>query len=1247
MNRANSRASSRSPRPFLPPSHYAAAGGFTIPSTPKSPEPRNEQARNSFMPISYNSNSSFEFPAPDSASRPKRQSQIGNLPLVETQLLPSLRDTIDRMTRPPSRNHLEKPKNIRSERSLSPRPCPTSPNPSKIEPSTPKAKQVPLKPPLKSALRTPTLNSKISSPKPEYILETPPPLSSNSYGGAALKSVRSLLRRKSSASSATAPEPISKRQASKESEESPVFQPRSRSRTDPGTSVPPTPPVRLASTPQPNSYSSNQPKQSFVSNIPRRAATAGRSFSSTEDSDLEYRYELQGRDRRKLVVANAEVFASSSSSSEGEAIQSPDGMHTERSQSQNWRTNVRTAGLGLSLSPRQAQIYGSPYEDQRNQLEEAQFFDNPHQYDSEEDLDAAHRKRRAALMGLVSGLEKMSSGHAINQSWGEESDYHGVEGLAISGSQEVCNDDTASDSGSEYDNGDHPALPPIPEPEPVHSRSYHHHRQAPPPSPSSFSSNFANLRPVEKLPPTRPSRPKPLLEIDTSRKSPADQPPSRRVFEHHNYDSVSIVQHSRAAAARERQALGIPPSQSDDMGNSDSTLPPADSVLSMVGNECVYQGDVELSVGAQSLFRSLTDRRGSDASRRASPSEPEARRAISPNPPAERQRSRTPGYRDEGFAEKQPGLPDGSWAAGLSHDDYTALAGRHGTLEIQRQETIWELCRSEAAFVGRVSSIVNNFILPLRVQDSKKWISGVPVDIANLLDWLEDIINLHTQILAKLEGIHTTQNLFVERVAGELRALVPRLEIYQPYLVSVDHAVSLVSQMSQDRTSDFGEFVRIQGSGGDRILEKLLMEPAKRLTDYRTLFRQLLDTTPKTHDDFFATLSLFRSTDMVVKVMLEVKSREEEYDMVKEIADRMVGLPASFQLATRERRLLYRGRLDVVDMEAEPDLPSQSRFKSRLPKRNQSTPPFNPEAPSLPKSTRLVDAINEWDTRRGRSGSVKSTASSSTGVSFRSYDTSSSSDSSTFPPTPSPAGAGFPSSFHIASPDSLTDPNPYPPALKFRPRLTQQSPLSRKTVSSNLLQVFVFTDMVVMATPKTDKDGTVYWKLSEGVGVSQVVDVTEISDDVNDMPLIALDLRPLNVQDTGLKLLYVALPRSEDSSSQRRDEETATWVSAFRRSLQFTLRTISNPTDSQCSTDFFDLELLQDTQATMHSILTSGLPMPKSPSLQIQETQENDKPDNRRREREARGWWSLRFQQVLREMQRQEVLFVSANCSPL
>ncbi|KAG7440118.1 uncharacterized protein BT62DRAFT_1013029 [Guyanagaster necrorhizus] len=102
--RAHSPAAHYRPSPgapiFLPPSHYAAAGGFTFPS--RHAQQSSAESDGIYRPVEVPSSPDVYIqvsqPDPDSSV-----DQMMNLPLVETRLLPSLRDTIDKMTRPPSR----------------------------------------------------------------------------------------------------------------------------------------------------------------------------------------------------------------------------------------------------------------------------------------------------------------------------------------------------------------------------------------------------------------------------------------------------------------------------------------------------------------------------------------------------------------------------------------------------------------------------------------------------------------------------------------------------------------------------------------------------------------------------------------------------------------------------------------------------------------------------------------------------------------------------------------------------------------------------------------------------------------------------------------------------------------------------------------------------------------------------------------------------------------------------------------
>lgn len=258
------RGKSRSPappppsRPFLPPSHYAAAAGYSSSKPAKAPssldelnkaEPQTYQAvdysqYDNFMPMSQHSpersspdsSSEYKLPrdtrfsfiaeariiSPRNSQREKRQSTLTGLPNIETQLLPSLRDTIDRMTRPPSRPppsqtnqtdasaHRGRPPDpadvislhdSRQMRSHHPAPeidwmsdapeitlSSHSNDTPPLVASTPKLK-APSHSPLKSSLRTPT--PKLSPPD-NAITHTPVQHAS----GGSLRSVKSFLGRK-------------------------------------------------------------------------------------------------------------------------------------------------------------------------------------------------------------------------------------------------------------------------------------------------------------------------------------------------------------------------------------------------------------------------------------------------------------------------------------------------------------------------------------------------------------------------------------------------------------------------------------------------------------------------------------------------------------------------------------------------------------------------------------------------------------------------------------------------------------------------------------------------------------------------------------------------------------------------------------------------------------------------------------------------------------------------------------------
>lgn len=318
--------------------------------------------RNSFKQTSYASKSShsdvssFEsnasLSAHPSASKHSK-SRLGDLPALEAQLLPSLRDTINRMTRSPTRtsvidssssrspfleppewnshptslsshgsqsNHgssLRRP--LRSELSSgihsspkavwTPRSVPSTP----VEQSTPEPK---LKSALRSALKPPTptnnakvLNTPIQPPGVPARLAKP----SNStfkktqipfVSGSTSKMVADIKKGGGMASYGRVPS------TNIENESLNTRIGRARSQTDPGSEpAKPETPAPAPTTPQLNSL--------YPSRLPRRIETPA-SVRHDSDSEIERHLNAAARSNWKLTIANGSASISSSSESDKE-----------------------------------------------------------------------------------------------------------------------------------------------------------------------------------------------------------------------------------------------------------------------------------------------------------------------------------------------------------------------------------------------------------------------------------------------------------------------------------------------------------------------------------------------------------------------------------------------------------------------------------------------------------------------------------------------------------------------------------------------------------------------------------------------------------------------------------------------------------------------------------------------------------------------------------------------------------------
>lgn len=328
---------------------------------------------------------------------------------------------------------------------------------------------------------------------------------------------------------------------------------------------------------------------------------------------------------------------------------------------------------------------------------------------------------------------------------------------------------------------------------------------------------------------------------------------------------------------RQREAFGIPPSSSD-LCNANGGFSSAESSQSLKHTVSEYDRDGRtedgpaFSLGAEKLFQNLgigaaakrasagiesQGRRNSVAKGRASwrESMAEAGKYIeraSPRTTLSASSSSSSIYEDDipdrpwqkrgkdfdRIQRKSTTASNYSWRKTVSQSAYASLLDRYGETEMRRQEVVWELCESEQSFLKALRTTLELFIYPL-LGKNHTWISGLDSQITRLFDWLDDIFQLHNRLNSALQNCRSSQYPVVLQVAETLRSFVPKLEIYQPYIVRLDEVVERIEAMIVDSANELGEFFRIQSASEEcngMSFSSFLWLPLTRLGNYLKFF---------------------------------------------------------------------------------------------------------------------------------------------------------------------------------------------------------------------------------------------------------------------------------------------------------------------------------------------------------------------------------------------------------------------------
>ncbi|GAA5833340.1 hypothetical protein JCM9279_001495 [Rhodotorula babjevae] len=517
-----------------------------------------------------------------------------------------------------------------------------------------------------------------------------------------------------------------------------------------------------------------------------------------------------------------------------------------------------------------------------------------------------------------------------------------------------------------------------------------------------------------------------------------------------------------------------------------------------------------------------------------------------------------------------------TWRSTLAPETYQRFSLEHGSVEMRRQEVIFELCETERAFVAGLRGIVALLGAPLRGPDGA-WLDMVPHSVSRLLGFLDGIVELHAGISAALDEVRAAQAPVVVRVAQAFAPFVDRLAVHQPYLVRLEGVSALiddlvagklvrpsslhehhqqrareqqqrVDELGHERDGELGAFTRFlraqsrRPECGGLSLASFLLKPVQRLMKYPLFFRQLCELSPLGHPDHAAALALHASTGAMILALQEVKAREDAYAELKVLVARLRGVPEGFRLANRDRRVELEGALRLVHL-SERDRAALEGTSS------SSTATLGPALGlgtrrsvhaagdhSRPISTVSVDSGSSF-------GSMASASSGST--------TTMGSDPSTGPSTPaSLLGSSSPPSWSRVLPltpsssDKRLSVSGPSPALAPARSAAQGAPSRLRTrARESSVQAWVMSDMLVLAqtsggeVPKLLKsvkalererarEGKETLRVLDGVGVSTIAAVKDWSGRTEHDFLVQVDVVPASSKSQPVSSSASTLPTS-------------------------------------------------------------------------------------------------------------------------
>jgi hypothetical protein len=371
------------------------------------------------------------------------------------------------------------------------------------------------------------------------------------------------------------------------------------------------------------------------------------------------------------------------------------------------------------------------------------------------------------------------------------------------------------------------------------------------------------------------------------------------------------------------------------------------------------------------------------------------------------------------------------------------------------------------------------------------------------------------------------------------------------------------------------------------------------------VLKALLERTSKQHVDRLPTVSLVSSMKTTFRVMEEVKVREGEYNLIKELVSSIEGLPSPSSLARRDRRLLMRGSCRLLG--------SRSQARSH---RNSN---------GKRQSLVLLDAINTWEGTK-RSDKRRSL-------------------------------------LPVSSPD--VNPNIFTGSVSPS-KTTSGGSASNYDLAFSPVEVFVFSDVVVVAIPAGKDRWKLVEKFGTARILSLTERTVAVQGDIGccfrhsslfivlsgrEEHVLELDLIPISdlqldqthtdedtLTSTSVSSIEISVDLEHQGDADRH-ERRKRWLASLEKCWRATTLSLEFPLRFDLHQGLAGFGGMENFNADKYQkAMGTGTPPPKSPSMQVQAQNRRQRRRSgfAQAEREERDWWSLRFKEVYLEMQRDE-----------